>query len=194
MTMKDRTKLMFAEALEKILETKPFDKVRVLDLCKLCETTPQTFYYHFHDKYELAAWVFLHDFASVVGGASPEYSPTVLTKTMSKLVSRREFYKKALNDHSQNAIGRYMFDFTIRDARAVLLSDSDAEELTKEQITAIKYHTYGIWGLFRELIFETLEISLEETAAFLYEKTPDFMKAAYAGYSYKSDEILDSDK
>lgn len=46
MTMKDRTKLMFAEALEQILESKPFDKVRVLDLCKLCETTPQTFYYH----------------------------------------------------------------------------------------------------------------------------------------------------
>lgn len=49
-------------------------------------------------------------------------------------------------------------------------------------------------GLFYELIYETLEMKAEEMSAFLYEKTPDFLKAAFAGYGYKSEEILDSDK
>ena len=53
---------------------------------------------------------------------------------------------------------------------------------------------YGVMGVFYELIYETLEMNAEEMSAFLYEKTPDFLKAAFAGYSYKSEEILDSDK
>lgn len=49
-------------------------------------------------------------------------------------------------------------------------------------------------GLFYELIYETLEMSAEEMSAALYEKAPNFLKASFAGYSYKSGEILDSDK
>ena len=193
MTMKDRTKLMFAEALEKILENKPFDKVRVLDLCKRCETTPQTFYYHFHDKYELAAWIFLHDFAYIVGDAEPDYSPQRLTEMTNHLVTRRIFYQRAYNDHSQNAVNTYMFNFNLQNAKKIV-KEVTGEEITSDQMVQLKYHMYGVMGVFYELIYETLEMNAEEMSAFLYDKTPDFMKAAYAGYSYKSDEILDSDK
>ena len=61
MSMKDRTKAMFADELEKMLEEMPLEKVRVLDICRRCEATPPTFYYHFHDKYELVAWIFLKE-------------------------------------------------------------------------------------------------------------------------------------
>lgn len=194
MTMKDRTKLMFAEALEKILENKPFDKVRVLDLCKRCETTPQTFYYHFHDKYELAAWIFLHDFAYIVGDAEPDYSPERITEMTRHMESRRTFYQRAYNDNTQNAVNKYMYDFNIKNAVSIVKAVSGEEQLTAEQIVAIKYHTYGVMGVFYELIYETLEMNAEEMSAFLYDKTPDFLKAAFAGYSYKSEEILDSEK
>ena len=43
-------------------------------------------------------------------------------------------------------------------------------------------------------IYETLEMNAEEMSSFLYEKTPDFLKAAFAGYTYKREEILDSEK
>lgn len=53
MTMQDRTKIMFAEQLETMLKTMPLDKIRIVDLCQQCGAAPPTFYYHFHDKYEL---------------------------------------------------------------------------------------------------------------------------------------------
>ena len=193
MTMKDRTKLMFAEALEEILRDKPFDKVRVLDLCKRCETTPQTFYYHFHDKYELAAWVFLHDFAYIVGDAEPDYSPQRLTEMTNHLVARRIFYQRSYNDHSQNAVNTYMFNFNLQNAKKIV-KEVTGEELSAEQMVQLKYHMHGVMGVFYELIYETLEMNAEEMSAFLYEKTPDFMKEAFAGYRYKSEEILDNKK
>ena len=48
--------------------------------------------------------------------------------------------------------------------------------------------------MFAEALEKILEMNAEEMSAVLSEKTPDFMKTAFAGYSYKSDEILDSDK
>ena len=55
MQMKDRTKIMFAEELENMLKDIPLEKVRVAKLCERCGATPPTFYYYFHDKYELVA-------------------------------------------------------------------------------------------------------------------------------------------
>ena len=193
MQMKDRTKLMFAEELEKLLETKPFDKVRVLDLCRQCGTTPQTFYYHFKDKYELAAWVFLHDFAYIVGDTEPDYSPERIAEMTAHMVSRHNFYQKAYNDHSQNAINKYMFDFNLKNAQRIV-KEVTGEDLTAEQTVRIKYHIYGIMGLFYELIYETLEVNAAEMSAFLYEKTPDFLKASFEQYRYSSEDILNTEK
>lgn len=58
MTLKNQTKLLFAQELEQMLKVMPMEKIRIVDLCKRCGTITQTFYYHFHDKYELVAWIF----------------------------------------------------------------------------------------------------------------------------------------
>ena len=108
--------------------------------------------------------------------------------------SRRTFYQRAYNDHSQNTVNKYIFGFNVKNAVSIVKAVSGEEQLTTEQIIAIKYHSYGAMGLFYELIYETLEMTAEEMSAFLYEKAPDSLKTSFAGYSYKSEEILDSDK
>ena len=194
MQMKDRTKLMFAEELEKLLETKPFDKVRVLDLCKRCGATPQTFYYHFKDKYELAAWIFLHDFAYIMGDTDPGYSAERIAAMTQHMKERKTFYQRAYNDHSQNAIDRYINRFNIENSINIVKAVSGADELTEEQIIAIKYHAYGVIGLFHELIFDELNVDVDKLSAFQYEKTPDFLKQAFEQYRYRSEDILNTEK
>ncbi len=39
-------------------EKKPIDKIRITEICQSAEIERSTFYYHFKDKYELAAWIF----------------------------------------------------------------------------------------------------------------------------------------
>ncbi len=52
-----RTKKMMVDALEELLQSKGIDKITVLDITKKCGINRQTFYYHFHDIYELAEWM-----------------------------------------------------------------------------------------------------------------------------------------
>ena len=96
MLFKERTKSLFADALTRLLENKSLDKIRVLDMAKECGATPQTFYYHFHDKYELLAWMFLRDFMGFMGLSRITLSAQRLTAMMQELEEKRGFYQKAL--------------------------------------------------------------------------------------------------
>ena len=186
--MKDRTKLMFAEALEKMLETIPLDKVRVSRLCAACGATTPTFYYYFHDKYELVAWIFLRDFMAESGGQQKEYSPAVIEAMNARLAKRRNFYQKAFLDNSQNSIYNYVLKFNMQIAGNAY-EYAFGQPMNDEQRRLLKYHFYGVMGLFREWLYGKGQ-DMALLSALFYEKTPDFMKEAFSRYPYPAKEIL----
>ncbi len=54
--MRQTTKEALAETLEMLLETRNIDKITVKDIVTECGVNRQTFYYHFHDIYDLMEW------------------------------------------------------------------------------------------------------------------------------------------
>ena len=188
MQMKDRTKIMFAETLEEMLQTMPLEKVRVAKLCERCGATTPTFYYYFHDKYELVAWMFLQDFAEEYGDKDPSYTPSRLNQTTMRMAKRRKFYQRAYDDSSQNSITKYMQSFNMRLSREAVLHHT-GKELTEDQVFAVKYHIYGIIGMFREWLYGD-SMTTEYLTAHLFERTPDFLKEAFSVYPYSTEDIL----
>ena len=53
--MAERTKIWIADKMKELMKTKPFDKIRVTEICRSAEIERPTFYYHFKDKYDLLA-------------------------------------------------------------------------------------------------------------------------------------------
>ena len=98
MQMKDRTKLMFADTLIEMIQTTPLSKIRVAKLCEKCGATPPTFYYYFHDKYELVAWIFLNDYTQVVTSNPNEYTPDILETMTNQFELKKQFYQKDFDD------------------------------------------------------------------------------------------------
>ena len=56
------TKKIMAEALKELSETMPFAKISIGDICKHCNMSRKTFYYHFKDKEDLVNWIFDTEF------------------------------------------------------------------------------------------------------------------------------------
>lgn len=52
------TKRMLAESFQKLLSRRRLDKITVKDIVEDCGVNRQTFYYHFHDMYDLMEWSF----------------------------------------------------------------------------------------------------------------------------------------
>ena len=188
MQMKDRTKVMFADTLEEMLKEMPLDKVRVAKLCERCGATTPTFYYYFHDKYELVAWMFLQDFAGEFGDQEPEYTPGKLNQSAIRMAKRRNFYQRAFDDHSQNSITDYMIDFNMQITREAVRYHT-GKELMDDQVFAVKFHIYGVMGMFSEWLFGN-DMTSEYLNNAFYERTPDFMKEAFSVYPYSAENIL----
>ena len=62
-----RTKKMMAEALISLMKTKPIDKITVRDITSKCDVNRQTFYYLFHDIFQLAEWMFKEQTNALIG-------------------------------------------------------------------------------------------------------------------------------
>ena len=132
--------------------------------------------------------MFLQDFSFAVGDKTPEYSPEVLNTVSRQLEKRKAFYQKAYTDQSQNSISEYTQAFNLQLA-ADAVKCHTGQELTSEQLLAVKYHVYGVMGMFREWLYSE-NMTIEELNTFCFERTPDFLKEAFATYSYSTDDIL----
>ena len=190
MRMRDRTKAMFAEELEEMLREMPLSKVRVSRLCERCGATTPTFYYYFHDKYELVAWVFLRDYSHVTGDSAREYTPELLNEMNDRLESRKLFYQRCFEDSGQNCIDEYCSDFNMRMAERAFSHAHDGAAMSAEQRSAVRYHNYGVMGMFRDWLFDRGSLTSAEMSSFLFERTPDFLKEAYGSYPHSMDETL----
>ena len=56
-----KTEYRFAETLKTMMAEMPLDMISVTLLAKKCKVKRQTFYYHFHDVYDLLTLVFLNE-------------------------------------------------------------------------------------------------------------------------------------
>ncbi len=59
MAAKNITKICFADAMKEMMKEKELSQIRVKDICKSCGMDRRTFYYHFIDKYDLVAWIYV---------------------------------------------------------------------------------------------------------------------------------------
>ena len=62
------TKSALGGALKKLVTEKPFEKISIGEICDLCNMNRKSFYYHFHDKYELVIWIFENEFIESTNG------------------------------------------------------------------------------------------------------------------------------
>ncbi|MBQ9329946.1 MAG: TetR/AcrR family transcriptional regulator C-terminal domain-containing protein [Oscillibacter sp.] len=54
--MAQKTKQALVAAFKRLLVKRPLDKITVKDIVEECGVNRQTFYYHFHDIYDMVGW------------------------------------------------------------------------------------------------------------------------------------------
>lgn len=60
------TKKMLGNALKKLMQKKPLNKISISEITSECGVNRKTFYYHFEDIYNLLMWVFDEEAVEVV--------------------------------------------------------------------------------------------------------------------------------
>ena len=98
-----KTEYRLAEALKNMMAEVPLDSISVTTLAKKCRVNRQTFYYHFHDIYDLLTLVFLNE----------EIPNAENAKTVKELLAAIYSYyskNKAFIDATLNSAGKELVE------------------------------------------------------------------------------------
>ncbi|MCI2059096.1 MAG: TetR/AcrR family transcriptional regulator C-terminal domain-containing protein [Oscillibacter sp.] len=103
------TKRALADSFEKLLSKRSFDKITVKDIVEDCGVNRQTFYYHFHDIYDLIEWIF-QDAADNVDSESLDYDDWTsgLESLLKFLQDNRMLILNAYNSISHVVVANYI--------------------------------------------------------------------------------------
>ena len=179
---------VFAATLEAMLAEMPLEKVRVKELCRRAGATPPTFYYYFRDKYELAAWMFVGDFAADYADREPGYSVDVMESSLARFEARRSFYAAVWTDRSQNSVSAYVQEFCVEMSRQA--AAATGMPLDERGVLLAKYHAYGMTNLVMEWLAGGVPASRSMLADILVERTPGFLREALSKHVWSSAALL----
>ena len=176
------TKGMFADELEAMMAALPLSKVRVADLCDRCGVERRVFYYHFKDKYDLVAWMYERDYSSAADGHAP-YSEDLYGEAHRKLWARREFYRRAFEEDSQNSIYRYLLQFSIEANESALKRHLGVPALSRERAFEARHFAHGNVGCVVDWLRGAIDASPDQLAAHMFACMPKALREAYAAQS-----------
>lgn len=101
------TKRALAASLKSLMSQQPFSKISIGDICDKCEMNRKSFYYHFHDKYELVNWIFEREFVTVSKSKSYPNLWDAFYDLCKHLYDNKEFYRCAFLIDGQNSFRDY---------------------------------------------------------------------------------------
>lgn len=181
MALKDRTKRLFADTLVELLHTKSLQEIRVKDLCEKCGADRHTFYYHFHDKYELVAWFYTHNAEIAMGGQDGFMGVRESAAALETIRTNKEFYKKCFDDNSQNALWLYIQEYNVALYTDMIKRHYGLETLPEDVMFSLRYHCHGCLGLTYDWIKKDFPESSEKLAEQMTMVMPDILKGMVTG-------------
>ena len=146
MIQKKTSKELLAESALELISKNSIDKISVLDIAKNCNVSTRTFYNHFHDKYDLLAWSYIHMLEQY-------YDENVDTLNFHSWLSFTarvvweycDFFVNAAEYYGQNDLRISLIE-PLRNLYLRLLRDIYHEKITDEIYDSITFFLYGSIG------------------------------------------------
>lgn len=175
-----RTKKLLANAIMELAETMPVSKIKITDICEKAELNRLSFYYHFKDKYDLIAWIYMQEFRAEAKTADILNSEEMMCAVLKRIEKHKKFYKNVYDDHNQNNLADYEVKMYLEMEEKILKEYLGADELDEELLYDLRSYSYlGIMHT-KEWIMDREKMSVETFARRLYKDMPEILKKAYS--------------
>ena len=119
------------ERLGTSMETTPFAKITVSDICAKCNMNRKSFYYHFKDKFDLVNWIYDVEYLSHVQIGENLIGWDSVLHLCDYFYENKDFYRKVMKVEDQNSFINHFRDIVSplmeEDIREILGEKTDAE-------------------------------------------------------------------
>ncbi len=143
------TKKAFANSLKRLMKEKPLNKISVTELVTMNGVNRQTFYYHFHDLYELVEWIYIHEaLERIEDYKSYDTWQEGFLRIFKYIESNKSFCYNTLNSLGRNHLDYFIFSATRKLLMDVLIEVSPQYCVDDEALNfTADYYTHAFTGL-----------------------------------------------
>ncbi|MBQ9221506.1 TetR/AcrR family transcriptional regulator C-terminal domain-containing protein [Succinivibrio sp.] len=172
--MAERTRIWIADAMRRLMEKKPLDKIRVTDICREAEIGRPAFYYHFKDKYDLVTWIFLYSVHK-----TDIISVSSAVEHLKQMKKDFTFYKRAFEESSQIALWKYIFEYFVERYTKIAKLKLGSRTLEEPIEFAIRLYCYGTIGITQEWLLRDTVTPAEKIASLMFSSMPQQLREIY---------------
>lgn len=149
-----RTKKALAESLCELLSKRTLDRITVRDIVENCGVNRQTFYYHFHDVYDLLEWIF-EDMMEGMLKERDQYDDWTqgIEYIVAKMLENRKLILNAYHSVSHEAVSQFVKRWL--EPYAAEMVEREAEGLSvaeEDKAFVVKLFTLSTTGFFTEWV------------------------------------------
>ncbi len=154
-----KTEKKFVDTLKLLMETEPLEEITVSSLSKKCKVKRQTFYYHFHDIYDLLMVTYLYE---EIPGIDDVKSFEGLIEAIYKYYDLNRHFvdgtiDSACKDHFVEFIQNNSYQVILR----IIDNAPESKGLTTHEKRAIaRYHAFGVSNVVTTYINDHKNITL----------------------------------
>lgn len=137
-----KTEHRFAEALKNMMSETSLDNISVISLCKKCKVNRQTFYYHFHDIYDLLTLVYLDEHIDGLNNVKNinEMMRTIFDYTIRNL----KFVEATLNSAGRDLFEQFIYNSTFLTLYRLINETPDSKKIHANDRKAIaRFYALG---------------------------------------------------
>ncbi len=178
-TKQEKMKYKLAEAMKSCMKRMPVEKVTVKEIVEECQTTRQTFYRHFLDKYDLINWYFdkilLESFEHMGEGHTTYES---LVKKFHYIQEEKLFFKAAFKTDEQNNLKDHDFEL-ITEFYTRQIQEKTGKPLNDELRFLLEMYCQGSIYMTVQWVLGVYKTTPEGLAAGLVDAMPPKLSEAF---------------
>lgn len=145
-----KTEYRLAQTLKTMMsEGKSLDNISVTDLVKKCKVNRQTFYYHFHDIYDLLTLVYLNE--KIEGIQKSEDVLEMLKHIFNYFKKNKNFVKETLHSAAKDLFHEFINNNCYQTLMELISNISRSKNLTDNERKAIV--RFNAAGFALQIIF-----------------------------------------
>lgn len=148
------TEKALAASLKKLLERKTLEKITVKDITDDCGVNRQTFYYHFHDIYDLVEWIFDQEAKKFMEDCVENCHWQESVKAlMERLLDEKSFIMNTFFSINRRQLEKYMQKLAKPALTGIAVEFSKGKSITKEDIEFVAdIFTFALVGIMTEWV------------------------------------------
>lgn len=183
--MSSLTERALAASLKKLLEKKTLDKITVKDITDDCGVNRQTFYYHFHDVYDLVEWIFLEEarkFRSKYEGE--RYLKVVVSKLTEQLLENKAFIINAFYSVNRRQLEKFLQELARPALTDIAAGYAEGRHISQEdQEFVVNIFNFALIGLVTEWVGSGMDTAFIKDIDRFYKVLDGTMEGALQKFS-----------